>query len=230
MEYKAVIFDLWGTLVPGMFRQEYQLVLERMAASLSVPLDDFNRVWFETARERNIGVIKSIEDNMMYICEQLRAPAHYAEIRQAVGIRLDFVVQTMRPRSDAIGVLTRLKSQGFKIGLVSNCSCDTPVVWKDTPFVPFFDATVFSSSAGIMKPDPRVYLLATEQLGIQPEDCLYVGDEASQELPGAAQVGMNPVLLCVPEDEHINGVYQIDTGGWDGPVVSSLAEILALAE
>jgi putative hydrolase of the HAD superfamily len=93
-----------------------------------------------------------------------------------------------------------------------------------------FDVAVFSSSVAMMKPDPRIYLLAAERLGVQPEDCLYVGDGASQELPGAARVGMNPVLLCIPEDEHINGVYQIDTEGWDGPMVSSLGEVLELLE
>jgi putative hydrolase of the HAD superfamily len=81
-----------------------------------------------------------------------------------------------------------------------------------------------------MKPDPRIYYMATEQLGVQPEDCLYVGDGASQELPGAAKVGMNPVLLRVPEDESIDIVYQINTEGWDGPTVSSLTEVLALVE
>jgi putative hydrolase of the HAD superfamily len=129
MKYKAVIFDLWGTLVPGMPFQEYQLVLGRMASSLSVPPYDFNRVWFETARERNIGVIKSIENNMIYICEQLRARAGDAEIRRATQYRLDFTAQTMRPRPGAIETLSWLRSQGFKVGLVSNCSCDTPVVW-----------------------------------------------------------------------------------------------------
>jgi putative hydrolase of the HAD superfamily len=213
-----------------MSNQEYIEVLERMATSLSVPPDDFNRVWFETARERNVGIIQSIEDNIIRICEQLQAHAGDVEIGWAVRIRLDFVRRTMRPRSDAVEILSWLRSKGFKIGLVSNCSCDTPVVWQDTPFAPLFDVTVFSSLAGIMKPDPRIYLLAAEQLGVQPEDCLYVGDGASQELPGAARVGMNPVLLCVPEDEHINGVYQIDTGGWDGPRVSLLTEVLALVK
>jgi FMN phosphatase YigB (HAD superfamily) len=115
MKYSAVIFDLWGTLVPSLSNQEYMLVLERMASSLSVPLDDFNRIWFATARERNIGTIQSIDANIERICKELGIRASDAEIRRATRIRLDFVPQAMRPRADAIESLSILKTQGFKI-------------------------------------------------------------------------------------------------------------------
>jgi putative hydrolase of the HAD superfamily len=228
MKYKAIIFDLFGTLVRSPSNQGYLDVLERMAAYLSVPPDDFNRVWFETARERNVGTIQSIEDNIIRICEQLRVHARDAAIGQATRIRLDFVRQTMRPRPDAIEVLAHLKSQGFKVGLISNCSPDAPVIWQDTPLAPFFDLAVFSSSAGMRKPDPRIYLLATEQLGVKPKDCLYVGDGASQELPGAARIGMSPVMIQVFGEDFESPLPEDARGDWDGPRVSSLTEVLKL--
>ena len=230
MKYAAVIFDLFGTLVPGFARRDYLLVLEQMSSSLSVSSDDFNRIWFETARERNIGVIKSIEANMERVSNELGVRATDAGIRQAARIRVDFVRRIMQPRPDAVEVLSSLKSQGFKLGLISNCSPDTPIIWQDTPLAPLFDVTVFSSSAGMSKPDPRIYHLATDQLEVQPEDCLYVGDGASQELPGAARVGMNPVLIKV-FDEDFDGSLPDDTREkWDGPTVTSLTEVLALVK
>jgi putative hydrolase of the HAD superfamily len=234
MKYSTVIFDLWGTLVPSLSSSgnisEYMVVLEQMAASLSVPLDDFNRVWFETARERSVGAIATIEANFEHICKELGVRAGDDGISRATQLRFDVVRRIMQPRSDAVEVLSQLKSRGFRIGLISNCSPDTPIVWQETPFPPFFEVTVFSSSAGMMKPDPRIYHLAIKQLEVCPEDCLYVGDGASQELPGAAQAGMNPVLIRAREDESIDSVYQIDTTGWHGPRVSSLTEVLALVE
>ena len=228
MKYSTVIFDLWGTLVPSPSSSgnisEYMVVLEQVAASLSVPVDDFNRVWFETARERNIGAIATIEANIEHICKELGVRADNDGISQATQIRFDSVRRAMQPRSDAVEVLSQLKLRGFQIGLVSNCSSDTPIVWQDTPFPPFFQVTVFSSSAGMRKPDPRIYLLATEQLGVKPEDCLYVGDGTSQELPGAAKVGMHPVLIRVPGGDFIV------REEWDGSTISSLTEVLALIE
>ena len=211
MTYEAVIFDLFGTLVPTLSNREYRVVLQQMASALSISSDDFNRIWFETAHERNIGNIRSIEANIEHVC-----------------IRITFVKKIMRPRPDAIEVLSHLKSAGFKIGLISNCSPDTPVIWQDTPFVPFFDVTVFSSSVGMKKPDPRIYNLAMEQLGVRPEDCLYVGDGASQELAGAAQVGMSPVLIRVLDEDFDGSLPDDAREEWDGPTVSSLTEVLAL--
>ena len=230
MKYEAVIFDLFGTLVPALSNREYRLVLGRMATSLSIPVDDFNRIWFETSRARNTGAIPTIEANIEHVCQELEARVSDAEIRRAMRVRVDFVTRIMQPRPDAIEVLSHLKSQGFKIGLISNCSSDTPVIWQDTPFVPFFDVTVFSSSVGMKKPDPLIYNLAMGQLGVKPEDCLYVGDGASNELAGAARVGMNPVLIKVFDEDFDGSLPDDAREEWGGPAVSSLTEVLALVE
>ncbi len=230
MKYKAVIFDLFGTLVRSPSNQGYLDGLKQMASILSVPYDDFAQLWFDTARERNVGIINSIEANVERICKELRTKVGDAEKRKATQIRFDFVVRTMRPRPDAVEVLSQLKSRGYKIGLISNCSPDTPIIWQDTPFVPLFDVTVFSSSAGMRKPDPRIYNLATEQLGVKPEDCLYIGDGASQELPGAARVGMSPVMIQVFGEEFESPLPEDIRGEWDGSVISSLTEVLALVD
>ena len=96
---------------------------------------------------------------------------------------------------------------------------------------PLVDAAVFSCSAGIQKPDPRIYLLAAEQLAVKPEDCLYIGDGDSQELSGADAVSMNPVLISNPEEE-IADVHRVDyeAGEWKGTVIFSLKEVLDLIE
>ena len=91
------------------------------------------------------------------------------------------------------------------------------------------DATVFSCLAGVRKPDPRIYLLATEQLAVRPEECLYIGDGSSHELTGAASVGMHPVLIRVPYEDTPDAV-RINEEEWDGPRVSSLTEVLTLLE
>jgi len=95
MKYGAVIFDLFGTLVPTLSNREYRIVLERMAASLSIPSDDFNRIWFETAGERNTGIIDSIEANIEHVCKELGVRDSDAKIRRAMRLRVDFVTRIM---------------------------------------------------------------------------------------------------------------------------------------
>jgi putative hydrolase of the HAD superfamily len=46
--------------------------------------------------------------------------------------------------------------------------------------------------------DPRIYEIACERLGVEAGDCLFVGDGANDELPGAERVGMAAVQLRAP--------------------------------
>jgi len=229
MKHKAVIFDLFGTLVNNYPHREYQNVLGKMASVLTIPFDTFRQLWSETAYERSLGTIQTIEANIAYICKKLGVNTDDVKIGLATKIRNDFITNVMRAEQDTIYTLSCLQSQGFKIGLISNCSPETPLIWKDTPLAQLVDVALFSSSVGIKKPDPRIYDLASEQLSVKPESCLYIGDGDSQELSGAAQVGMYPVLIRLAGE---NGAqpHLVNREDWDGPRISSLKGVLDLVE
>ena len=113
--------------------------------------------------------------------------------------------------------------------MVTDCSSEVPAIWPSTCFAPLFDIAIFSCRVGLKKPDPRIYNLAVEGLGIESEDCLYVGDGSSQELTGAASVGMSPVLIR-DLDENSTEVHRVDAEGekWEGQVITSLKQVLTL--
>jgi putative hydrolase of the HAD superfamily len=226
MKYRAVIFDLFGTLVDNFSLREQQDILARMASILSAPADEFMRLWFGIFNERATGLFGSLEGNIEHICRKLGISAKAPQIQQAARIRYDFTRHALRPRPDAVSVLSRLKSQGYKTALISDCSAETPTAWKDTPLAPLVDVAMLSCLVGLKKPDPRIYQKAAQQLGVEPQTCLYVGDGSSGELTGAAQVGMHPVLLNLPENNP--DAHQIDKEDWNGPAISSLSEVLML--
>ena len=228
MRYGAIIFDLFGTLVDNFSRREYESVLAEMASALGAPPGDFIRLWFDTGNQRDRGILQSPEGNIEYICRELGVDVEEDREKTAARIRSDCTKRVIVPRVDAIEVLSRLKSAGYKTGLISDCSSETPIVWRDTPLAPLMDATVFSCLAGVRKPDPRIYLLATEQLAVRPEECLYIGDGSSHELTGAASVGMHPVLIRVLYEDTPDAL-RIKEEEWNGPRISSLAEVLDLA-
>jgi len=64
-------------------------------------------------------------------------------------------------------------------------------------------------------------------LGVEPQDCLYIGDGSSRELTGALQVGMHPVIIRVP-DESTDTHFVEREENWEGPEISSLQEVLGL--
>ncbi|MFC1900711.1 HAD family hydrolase [Chloroflexota bacterium] len=229
MKYEAVIFDLFGTLVDVFSVSEYDDVLKNIASALRVPYDNFRPVWDETARDRSLGNIPTSRANLENVYHKLGIPTDNEKIELAAKIRHEFFEIAMKPRSDALDVLSQLRSKGIKLGLISNCAPATTEVWSDTPFQPLFDVTAFSCSVGLRKPDPRIYKLVMEQLVVKPENCLYIGDGSGNELTGAEEMGMQPVMIRVDYEDDAGSVIA-DRQEWDGPMISSLTEVLNLVE
>lgn len=231
LKYQAVIFDLFGTLVDIYTHDDYYGTLETMTSVLKAPYDEFMKLWFDTAERRVTGIFRTLEENLRYICRELNITVTEIQLTRASRIRRDYVIKTLIPREGTIEVLAHLKSVGYKIGLVSNCSSEPPVIWPDTPFANLFDVTIFSSTAGVQKPDPRIYRMATDALGVEPEDCLYIGDGDSNELTGAAGVGLHPVLIKAPLESNtvpMRTSKKIDD--FPCPCISSLKEVLNLVK
>jgi putative hydrolase of the HAD superfamily len=231
MKYKAVIFDLFGTLIDNYSIQQYEGVLRQMASVLSAPSEGFVQLWYDTFNERCTGVFKSPEDNINYVCRKLGVPIEDSQRNLATQIRLDLTVQSMIPVPESIIMLSHLKSEGYKTGLITDCSAEVPAIWQNTSFAPLIDVAIFSCKIGIKKPDPRIYQLAAERLRVEPHSCLYIGDGSSQELTGAAAAGMHPVLIRDPK-ENSTEIHRVDAEAdkWDGPVIPSLKEVLTLLE
>jgi putative hydrolase of the HAD superfamily len=225
MKYKAVIFDLFGTLVKNFPRDESDNNLRRMASELAVPADDFMSLWHAAFNDRMKGVLKNYQACIRRICRQLGADLPDEKIELAAGTRFEMNRrELMAPRDGAIEVMSSLKTKGHKIGLVSNCSNETVIVWESSPLAPLVDAAIFSSLAGLRKPDPRIYQIATEKLAVRPEQCLYIADGMDQELASAAIFGMNAVLIRVDGEDDYDSYRE----KWGGPVISSLREVLSL--
>lgn len=152
MKYKAVIFDLFGTLVDVVSTRELRNELAEMASVLSIPPVSFTQLWLESSDQRSRGVFRDIEANIRYITDRLGFCPSDEQISCATKLRYDYPRRILAPRTDAIAVLSRLKSEGYKIGLTSDCSIGVPVIWQETPFVSLVDKAVFSCLVGLKKP------------------------------------------------------------------------------
>jgi putative hydrolase of the HAD superfamily len=222
-----VIFDLFGTLIDDYSVDKYDAVIADMAAIFSVPKQDFLRVWLEPGSRRMTGESGSLYADIEYVCRKLSIPPEKEKIERAARARVDFTRNSMAPRPGALEVLAALKSRGYKTALITNCSSEVPLIWKETAFAPFMDIAVFSSVVHMKKPDRRIYLIATGQLAVRPDECLFVGDGTSDELNGAAAAGMHPIQIRVPQkDSGENPPANPAVEKWTGPVISSLMEIL----
>jgi putative hydrolase of the HAD superfamily len=227
LKYEAVIFDLFGTLIENYSFAESENVLRGMAAEMGVPPEDFVSLWHQTFYGRMEGSFKSYQDCIRHICRQMGVTADDEIIEKVAGIRFRMNREDLTsPRDEAIEVISSLKETGHKIGLLSDCSMETPLVWQESPLAPLIDAPVFSCLEGIKKPDPNFYMIAVNRLAVHPEKCIYVADGIGKELPAAAELGMYPVKILVPGEDD----YDPYREEWNGPVISSLREILEIVK
>lgn len=97
----------------------------------------------------------------------------------------------LRLEESMLAAVGAARAAGFKTGLLSN-SWGTGLYPRER-LEPLFDATVISGEVGLRKPDPAIFELTTERLGVPPERCVFVDDHPGH-LASAAEAGMTTVL------------------------------------
>lgn len=230
MKYDAVIFDLFGTLVDNMPTFIFHEVLAKMAEAVGAPAQEFIPMWTTTWPLRSVGKLNSLPAVIEYICRELQVPPPTDEqIQVAAQMRYEFSRQSLMPRHDAVETLSYLKAEGYKLGLISDCTAEIPLLWQTTPLSTLIDVSIFSCSVGLKKPDPRIFHLVCDRLSVLPQKCLFVGDGGSNELSGASAVGMCPVMIRVPYENDTN-VRRHDEDTWQGATITTLKDILPFVD
>ena len=229
MRFNAVLFDLFGTLVNDFGTSGAAIHMREMASALGIPYEPFAQLWTETIDMRIVGAFDSVIANIQYVCDAMNAAPRAEQISVAIEMRMNYVRRALQPKSDAIDTLERLKTRAYKTGLLSNCSIEIPLLWHETPFVNLIDAPVFSAQARLKKPDPRVFHLACERLGVPAAACLYIADGEDHELTAALKIGLHPVLFR-PRPELPSRKTHEETKTWRGTTISNLLEVLEILE
>jgi len=98
-------------------------------------------------------------------------------------------------RPGTFEVLEKFKSAGFKLAIVSNADGKVASDVKRFGLAPYFDVIVDSEVVGVVKPDPRIFRIALEHLGVRPEQALYAGDIYSIDILGAQAAGIESRLI-----------------------------------
>jgi putative hydrolase of the HAD superfamily len=206
-----VIFDLWETLIDW-----DRDAAAAMVAAVSEHAPDFVDLWPRSTNRYTGPIRVALTD----------AGVPTVALEEVCALRLDYVREALVPRAGSVEALRRLRELGVLVGLITVCSEDVEVAWPSTPFAGLFDAEVFSSSFGLSKPDPRIYLHCCELLGVEPYEAVFVGDGANDELAGAERVGMRAILIHRPGEDP----YWDDLAEFDGPRVTSIPEVLEVLE
>lgn len=116
----------------------------------------------------------------------------------------------MRPAGGLWDVARQVRAAGLPTGLLSNSwGTDT---YPDDLLTEHFDVLVISGEVGLRKPDPAIYQLACDRIGLPPERCAFV-DDLSRNVEVAREIGMFAVLHDGDEPaivDAIGGFLELD--------------------
>jgi putative hydrolase of the HAD superfamily len=103
--------------------------------------------------------------------------------------------------------IRRLRDEGLKVALLTNNVKEFGSAWRSTfPVDELFEIVVDSSEVGMRKPDPRIYRLTCERLGVAPAASVFV-DDNRDNVEAARAVGIEAVHFG---DEPLGPLAELD--------------------
>lgn len=186
---KAIIFDVGGVLI----RTQSRVGREQWATRLGMEAREFEDFVFngDSGRQTQLG--------------QKTSDAHWRWLADYFGLD-ETDLATMRRdffAGDALNeplldYVKRLRRAGYRTGLLSNFGDEARRLWAEIfPFIKHFDGVVISAEVGVMKPNPQIYYLAAESVGVNMEEALFV-DDFIENVEGAKRVGMQALHFDDP--------------------------------
>jgi len=187
---KAVIFDVGGVLI----RTQSRAGREKWAAKFNMDSWDFENFVFrsESGRQAELGQ-KSVKAHWQWLGQ------HFGlDEAELIEMRRDFFAGDIL-NQPLVEHVKRLRQAGYRTGLLSNFGDSARRVWTEVyPFISHFEGIVISAEVGLAKPNPKIYHLAAESVGVKVEEALFI-DDFIENIEAARQVGMQTIHFTDPQ-------------------------------
>ena len=227
---KAVIFDFGQTLVDSAdgFRAAEREAQDRIFAALEgVERDRFMDVYRRVRKAHHERSRLSRREIWRSVCDALEQGIDERRLVAWEGDYWERVNALTRVFPEAVTTLDALRAT-HRLALISNTQGQADGGGHRLSAFPdlerVFECIVIAGENGIPpKPDAKAFLYCLRQMKLDPDECLYVGDDYRFDVCGARDVGMRPVWLkhrCVGRNWPV-----VDT---DVPVITSLAALPSL--
>ena len=211
--YKAVFFDLGGTLRIALKDEPYMKHARRKMAELAgteMPYEEFYQVIeerYEPYRVWALGEYKESGDEELW-CKWLLPDYDQERIKQ-VCHELSFQYRQTKGRrvvvDGGVEVIKGLHERGYKLGIISNLigEHEVPDWLEEDGLDQYFDAVILSSVCHLRKPGADIYRVACDAIGVAPEFCASVADNVKRDIPGAKKAGIGyHIIFDSPEKKH----------------------------
>jgi putative hydrolase of the HAD superfamily len=221
---RALLFDLWGTLLDDSNRGEEPRHVTRARRATQA----FNRLGLAFTQEEVAAALSSFGERQSAVHAEgrdLSSPERIELLlelladglsdRLSGGDRLaleDALTGALRqnppvPFAGASEVLDEGRRRGMGLGLVSNTGWSSGPVLRqllaEQGLLPYFQVLTFSDEACLVKPSSGMFTCTLDAMRLDPQDAVFIGDSPEADVAGALAVGMWAVQIG---DRRVDGI------------------------
>jgi epoxide hydrolase-like predicted phosphatase len=197
---RALIVDFGGVLTTNVFES-----FRAFCEAEGLDPDAVKKIFRE--RGEGLDLLRQLERGELDVDQFSERFAPLLGVRETDGF-VERLFAGVGPDEAMVEAVRRIHASGVPTGLISNSWGGTTydrVVIDD-----LFDAVVISGEVGLNKPEPEIFRLGAEKVGVAPEECVFV-DDLHENCEGAEAVGMTAILHrgaegTLPELERLFGV------------------------
>lgn len=230
----AVLFDLDNTLFDHFHsvrsaiqavRTDYPSLAERQDAGLIAIYNRCLQQAYDQYLRKEISYEEKDVHKIRLFFAELGLPEPNAEEVQRFRAKYDAAyMASRRATPGSVETLVRLKEHGYRLAIVSNGQIEDQRIKAEAIGVRVLvECLCTSEEAGKAKPDPQLFAIALDALGVSAGDSYMVGDSPESDVQGALNVGLHPILFDPQSKEKERLLF-----GQQVPVIRKMHELLDL--
>lgn len=231
---KGIIFDYGGTIDTGGDHWSEVIWAAWQKAGVAADKAEFREVYVYAERElaRTLHILPHhtfhdlLDIKMQIELQRLAGIGHFApadvdaKAKEVAQYCYDAAKASVEKSKKVIDAL----SKKYPMALVSNFYGNVETVLKEFGMSQYFSKVIESAVVGVRKPDPKIFTLGVEALGLKPEEVLVFGDSYSKDIVPAEKAGCQVMWL------KGKGWTQEEDNTFHPNVIHSLDEALAFLE
>ncbi len=190
---EAVVCDFGGVLTTPLLDAFLGLQQQR-----GIPLEAFGAA-LARAADQDGGANPLFELETGRLTEAQFVAKLAAALREELGREVDLArfgetfFEHLHPNEELFAFMRTLHERGYKLAILTNNVREWEPLWRSMlPVDELFELVVDSGFEGVRKPDPRIYQVTLERLGVAPQAALFI-DDTEVNCDAARQLGMQAV-------------------------------------
>jgi putative hydrolase of the HAD superfamily len=208
---EAVIFDYGGVLSTTPFAG-----LEEFEQTMGYPEGSLANLLFGARRPGDLDAITNGDGDgpapdwhLLEIGRLGLGEFHQRLVRRSadvLGAELDLGLYARYLQTLTLGIhwtmvhrVRELRDEGYRTAILTNNIREWGPIWRASIPIEIFDVVVDSCEVGLRKPDPAIFLLTCERLGVSPEAAVFL-DDTLRHVAAAREVGMRGIVVGGPAE------------------------------